>query len=897
MSLLGTQVKFPGSFWEGRMTAEEKAADYLCTVLDFQIAHRMQPGAPPTQAFQLQEMGTDGTGSLERSDLESTKFWCGYPAPFLEHYYKTFPEEAADAPAPAPPGSGGSGEAQTAINPSDSSSAFPKLRNGTAEVFQYWTINSDKLIEMGKHAGQYSAEFECTIELEGGGLCGCKRTLPHQPGKGVANSNLIAHLRTMAPKCANHKAALQKVEAESKNCIEVDGDMVQIHNFSEAFAHHVDLVWLRCIGLSHTMTKKPEFRAYVRGYEPRASFPHIYTIDWIAEAIDALQAEARRNRIARLNKEYKGGMCVGVQLDMWTDTTTHTAFACATMTYVDEPRKDEGQQLWLRSEIIDFGIFPSNSKTGEAIKNWFVNVLLANKLPHNMIAGITPDGAADGQCGLAMIADLGEKVDTCLLHVLQRAVLNAIGLASATSKNPEMKDLLRKHNRAVTLTRQSLATGKMIADAQRAASVPEHKLLTLVRTAQTRWGNQYSQVSTDNMLRLAIDPAVHKFKQDNRGNKEAIVEADETEQGGRAGRAVPAAELGLDDEDWDASQETEAVLSYPFDIKETIEHVPFCTGAQSMALLYDLKQNFCDPAADLAVKPFPVTLSVADRDYRNSKTNLITRESADLSEGVLKAREVMQDELNSRLFHGQDHLRPSNARLIQAYMSKQMPVADYLPDSWVRHGKTLYLQGLRAAVAIANVATRVSPPRLAKKPKTSLGLFRGAALAKNVDSEAPPPSANGGTPDDFDPLTDEVARWAGMGVEEYEKFTTEDGLLNEFAMMWALRNKFPLHYVLFKQTACHLPHEANVEQIFSRAGLLADPNLNPAHLAVLVRIGFNKKAFEPAVAAIKEKYYELFRGKGGEHKEGSSGAAGAASSSAAGAAGAASSSDAADVAS
>jgi len=37
-------------------------------VLDFQIAHRMQPGAPPTQAFQLQEMGTDGTGSLERSD-------------------------------------------------------------------------------------------------------------------------------------------------------------------------------------------------------------------------------------------------------------------------------------------------------------------------------------------------------------------------------------------------------------------------------------------------------------------------------------------------------------------------------------------------------------------------------------------------------------------------------------------------------------------------------------------------------------------------------------------------------------------------------------------------------------------------------------------------------------
>ena len=73
MSLLGTQVKFPGSFWEGRMTAEEKAADYLCTVLDFQIAHRMQPGAPPTQAFQLQEMGKDGTCSHKHC-AQSSRF-------------------------------------------------------------------------------------------------------------------------------------------------------------------------------------------------------------------------------------------------------------------------------------------------------------------------------------------------------------------------------------------------------------------------------------------------------------------------------------------------------------------------------------------------------------------------------------------------------------------------------------------------------------------------------------------------------------------------------------------------------------------------------------------------------------------------------------------------------
>ena len=44
--------------------------------------------------------------------------------------------------------------------------------------------------------------------------------------------------------------------------------------------------------------------------------------------------------------------------------------------------------------------------------------------------------------------------------------------------------------------------------------------------------------------------------------------------------------------------------------------------------------------------------------------------------------------------------------------------------------------------------------------------------------------------------------------------------------VWALRERFPLHLIIFKQTACHLPHEANVEMLFSRAGLLTDPNMD-----------------------------------------------------------------------
>ena len=39
--------------------------------------------------------------------------------------------------------------------------------------------------------------------------------------------------------------------------------------------------------------------------------------------------------------------------------------------------------------------------------------------------------------------------------------------------------------------------------------------------------------------------------------------------------------------------------------------------------------------------------------------------------------------------------------------------------------------------------------------------------------------------------------------------------------------------------------------------------MDPNFLAHLVMAAVNKKAYCPAVAAIKDKYYELYRGKGG----------------------------------
>ena len=76
--------------------------------------------------------------------------------------------------------------------------------------------------------------------------------------------------------------------------------------------------------------------------------------------------------------------------------------------------------------------------------------------------------------------------------------------------------------------------------------------------------------------------------------------------------------------------------------------------------------------------------------------------------------------------------------------------------------------------------------------------------------------------------------------------------------MWAQRKNFPIHYFVFRQTASHLPHEGNVEQIFSLGGRLSDPNMDPGYLASLVFIGSNRKVHMPAAKDILQRYLRKF---------------------------------------
>jgi hypothetical protein len=106
-----------------------------------------------------------------------------------------------------------------------------------------------------------------------------------------------------------------------------------------------------------------------------------------------------------------------------------------------------------------------------------------------------------------------------------------------------------------------------------------------------------------------------------------------------------------------------------------------------------------------------------------------------------------------------------------------------------------------------------------------------------------------------------------LSPDSFSEFVDNRSLLNEFTMMWSLRELFPLHFIVFKQTGCHLSHETNVEQVFSRTGNLSDPNMDPEYLAHLVMVWVNKKSYKLSTANVKDKYYELFRSQGGKGLE------------------------------
>jgi hypothetical protein len=192
-------------------------------------------------------------------------------------------------------------------------------------------------------------------------------------------------------------------------------------------------------------------------------------------------------------------------------------------------------------------------------------------------------------------------------------------------------------------------------------------------------------------------------------------------------------------------------------------------------------------------------------------------------------------------------------------MSKQYIAEKWLPVQWHSVAKAVYLRMLRSAVLIGGFD--LSPPE--KRQRKGVGESSHCSLVRNLSSSDEELAAEA-MANDFDQVTDEVGRWKNLPKSRVREFRDNDGLVNEMALMYAVRKDFPLHYIVFKQVSSHLSHEGNTEQLFSRAGQLSDENgrMHPVRLSIWTSIGVNYAAYQPDTNAILARYLAKFSKNG-----------------------------------
>jgi len=185
-------------------------------------------------------------------------YWIDYPMPFLSFYYDTFPAVddilAGSAEVASLARAGGNGFNDSASNGCASSATvshtdvhpeFQSLRIPSVVIYKFFKLISNKLIDMGPASGKFAAMWECTVLDSGGRACCNRRRINHDKNKTCQTSNLIAHLRERSVTCNFHKTEMKQVDIGSKNCVEVDINMVKIHNFSESFPKNQLLFYIK----------------------------------------------------------------------------------------------------------------------------------------------------------------------------------------------------------------------------------------------------------------------------------------------------------------------------------------------------------------------------------------------------------------------------------------------------------------------------------------------------------------------------------------------------------------------------------------------------------------------------------------------------------------------------
>lgn len=881
----GEEVLVLGSYWT-RCAQSDKEKNYICIVREFDALHSW-PGPGQTEAdksvdksagMQLQLMGEEGGATLDGGEV----FWMKYPHPFLQYWYAAHPLEGAA-------GGGEAEESTTARNSAieldgdgltnEETSAVPQEKSRRTKVLQFVKMGKTTTAENGKMKGKKRTMATCCVRMKAVDgrtkICGKSMVL-----WGMSTSRIFGHLREAAEEPAHARSLAFANGTSCRQVKTADGSFVPVFSFKEAFKHHVDFVWMVASRTPQNLKDKEAFRDYIKGFEPRATFPHHETIHRIADCIDELQQEQQNKFLKEIQNEFKRQPCIGLQLDMWTDTLTHTCYASISMTHLQVDKKDGSPQEIYRllDQILAFETFPKTEHTGVNIKDWIISVLERRGIHQSAITGITPDGASDGQTALDLMG-VSSLVDTCYLHQLQRALLYSLGLAgtATTQRNAAAKELLMKHRRIVQLHNQSNHVAEAIRKKQAELKIPSHKVLTPQQTHAIRWGSQARQVSRNILLKPLWEPIIHDFKARNRDNPDKVVCVGEEEgsDGKLAPRPIKSKEIGLTGIEWETSRALDSFLDHALQTKDRIESCKQLTTAQAYLLLVDFYLT-CKETGDavVQVKKFPISASVEHRKWTYESTCV-----SDLPTLVQRARTVLVEEMEQRFFSEEYECRASDHRLVHLYMSKQTAPSVVIRNPMLLdRAKTLYLSMLRKAAKIAGIGERISPrkqpPPKRRSAAASSGVLRSSLLmqsavggtsagadagGRQLDEEAATAADEGDDSCSTDPLQVEIIEWSLLQGKRLAKFVDQKTqLLDEFKMMAALSKQFPIHAILFRQMVPHLSHEANVESTFAHAGGLSDPNMNCAFLGVLVRISGRKKFHKPSTTSIFARYQKKY---------------------------------------
>lgn len=663
--------------------------------------------------------------------------------------------------------------------------------------------------------------------------------------------------------CARARCSYLQVQA-------ANGDWVTVMTFEECFPSHIRFMWMVASGLPMRLSRKPMFREFARGLEPRIVLPHRETVHRLAGVVDDLQVQHLRRTRANHIAAFKGLPCVGLQLDLWTDRNSGIAYAAVHASIVAESAAEDQKMqspLQLIDELLHFCAFPYTKHTAQNICGWLVNVLEKEEIPATAVSGVTPDGAADGQAGCRLVEGLKMKVDVCQLHELQRCVLYAIGMAGSTVNcvNPDFKDIVKINKRMVQLTHQVREVSDAIRQFQEDSHIPGHKVLTTVRTNDTRWNNQKNQISRNNLLRPVFDPVMATYKREH-PHDTAIVDINKEDsaydsEGDLAAiprgpyslqaNEVKRKDIGFKEESWNANLEAEAFLTRPAETKDILENNAYITGAQGVQLMVNLKK-LNTPTRPLNIKLFPKSIALRDRDR-----TVHTVKPEDLTPMITKAREVIAHQIEKRFVQKVF----SDARLIHIYMSKGVPAEKILSEDNLQRAKALYLKWLRNLVSAGCAGERTSPRKKGKSE--ALNLLD--AMDDSDDETAFQPRGHATLEDDHgaDRVRTEIVTWQELPAEIMKRHVGNNGLINEYSLMYDIRDSVPLHYKLFKQVASHRGNEANAENTFSLSGSLSNTNTHtqPGFLSTLVKINKNKALYNPKLKAVlgayKTKYNKL----------------------------------------